>query len=77
MACGTPVVTSAGSAMAEVTDGAAVLVDPLDVASIAAGIEEADRRRDELVPLGLARAQRFTWERAVEAAIAGYRRALG
>jgi glycosyltransferase involved in cell wall biosynthesis len=77
MACGTPVVTSAGSAMAEVTDGAAVLVDPLDVAAIAAGIEEADRRRDELVPLGLERAQYYTWERAVEAAVAGYRKALG
>ena len=58
MACGTPVVTSAGSAMAEVTGDAAVLVDPLDVASIAAGIEVADRRRDELVPLGLERAAR-------------------
>jgi glycosyltransferase involved in cell wall biosynthesis len=77
MACGAPVVTSAGSAMAEVTDGAAVLVDPLDVASIADGIEEADRRRDELVPLGLQRALRYTWEHAVEAAVAGYRKALG
>jgi hypothetical protein len=62
--------------MAEVTDGAAVLVDPLDVGSIAAGIEEADRRRDELVPLGLERARRYTWERAVEAAVEGYRKAL-
>jgi O-antigen biosynthesis alpha-1,2-mannosyltransferase len=77
MACGTPVVTSAGSVMAEVTDGAAVLVDPLDAGSIAAGIDEADRRRDELVPLGLERAQLYTWERAVEAAVAGYRKALG
>ena len=49
MACGTPVVTSAGSAMEEVVGDAAVLVDPLDVASIAAGIEAADRQRDELV----------------------------
>ena len=77
MACGTPVVTSAGSAMAEVTDGAAVLVDPLDVASIAAGIDEADRRRDELVRLGLERARLYTWDRAVEAAVAGYRKAIG
>lgn len=77
MACGTPVVTSAGSAMAEVADGAAVLVDPLDVGSIAAGIEEADRRRDELVPLGLARAKLYAWDRAVESALEGYRRALG
>ena len=77
MACGTPVVTSARSAMAEVTDGAAVLVDPLDVASIAAGIDEADRRRSELVPMGLERARHYTWERAVDAAVAGYRKAVG
>ena len=76
MACGTPVVTSGGSAMEEVAGEAAVLVDPLDVASIAAGIETADRQRDELVPLGLERAGHFTWERAVAAAVASYRRAL-
>jgi glycosyltransferase involved in cell wall biosynthesis len=45
MACGTPVVTSVGSAMEEVVGEAAILVDPLDVASIAAGIETADRQR--------------------------------
>jgi O-antigen biosynthesis alpha-1,2-mannosyltransferase len=77
MACGTPVVTSAASAMAEVTDTAAVLVDPLDVASIAAGIEEADRRREELVAKGLERAREFTWERTVAAALNGYRKAVG
>ena len=41
MACGTPVVTSIGTAMEEVAGGAAVLVDPLDVSAIAAGIEQA------------------------------------
>ena len=76
MACGTPVVTSAGSAMEEVVGDAAILVDPLDVASIAAGIEAADRQRDELVPRGLERAGHYTWERAVDAAVASYRRAL-
>jgi glycosyltransferase involved in cell wall biosynthesis len=64
MACGTPVVTSAGGATEEVAGGAAVLVDPTDPAAVAAGIEEAAARRDELVPLGLARARGFTWERA-------------
>jgi glycosyltransferase involved in cell wall biosynthesis len=77
LASGTPVVTSADSAMAEVAGGAAVLVDPLDVASIAAGIEEADRRRPELVPIGLQRARLYTWERAVAAAVAGYDRVRG
>jgi glycosyltransferase involved in cell wall biosynthesis len=66
MACGAPVVTSAGTVMEEVAGGAAVLVDPTDVDAIAAGIAEAERRRDELVPLGLVRARRFTWERAAD-----------
>lgn len=66
MACGTPVVTSRGTAMEEVAGGAAILVDPLDTASIAEGIAEAGKRRDELVPLGLARAAEFTWTRAAD-----------
>jgi glycosyltransferase involved in cell wall biosynthesis len=64
MACGTPVVTSSGGATEEVAGGAAVLVDPLDVEAIAAGIAEAGDRRPELVALGRERAQAFTWQRA-------------
>jgi glycosyltransferase involved in cell wall biosynthesis len=41
LACGCPVVTSAGSAMAEVAGDDAVYVDPLDVTSIRHGIERA------------------------------------
>ena len=70
MACGTPVVTSRGTAMEEVAGGAAVLVDPLDPAALAAGIEEAGSRRLELVPLGLARAREHTWERTADAIVA-------
>ena len=66
MASGTPAVTSRGGATEEVAGGAAVLVDPLDPASIAAGIAEAQERRDELVPLGLARAREYTWERTAD-----------
>ena len=73
MACGTPVVTSRGTAMEEVAGGAAVLVDPLDEASIAAGLAEADSRRDDLVQLGLTRASEFTWERAADAVEALWR----
>ena len=69
MACGTPVVTSQATAMEEVAGAAAVLVDPLDVSAIAAGIQEAVARRDELVPAGLARASGFTWERAADAVV--------
>jgi glycosyltransferase involved in cell wall biosynthesis len=41
LACGCPVVTSAGSAMAEVGGDDAVYVDPEDVASIRSGVERA------------------------------------
>jgi glycosyltransferase involved in cell wall biosynthesis len=75
MACGTPVVTSAGGATEEVAGGAAVLVDPLDIAGIAAGIDEATRRRDELRRAGLARAAGFSWDAARAATAAVYREA--
>jgi glycosyltransferase involved in cell wall biosynthesis len=73
MACGTPVVTSRGGATEEVAGGAAVLVDPHDPAAIAAGIEEAGRRRDELVAAGRDRAAAFTWSRSADAVEALWR----
>jgi glycosyltransferase involved in cell wall biosynthesis len=76
MAVGTPVVTSRGGATEEVAGGAAVLVDPLDDASIAAGLEEADRRREELRSLGFARALAFSWDDVAERTLDVYRRAL-
>ena len=75
MACGTPVVTSAGGATEEVAGAAAVLVDPRDPASIATGIEEAAARRDELRARGLERAEQFTWERVATETRAVYERA--
>ena len=71
--CGAPVVTSAGTAMEEVADGAAELVDPLDPASIADGIERAIAQRVELARRGPARAARFTWAAAAESTVAVYR----
>lgn len=66
MACGTPVVTSRGGATEEVAGTAAVLVDPEEPEAIAAGIEEAGRRRDELVAAGRERAAAFTWQRSAD-----------
>jgi len=66
MACGTPVVTSRGGATEEVAGGAAVLVDPLDPGAIAAGIDDATRRRDALAEAGRARASMFTWRRSAD-----------
>jgi glycosyltransferase involved in cell wall biosynthesis len=76
MLCGTPVVTSEGSAMEEVAAGAAELVDPASAESIAAGIERALGRRDELRAAGLLRARVFGWDKTVDAVVASYRRAL-
>jgi glycosyltransferase involved in cell wall biosynthesis len=77
MACGTPVVTSAGGATEEVAGGAAVLVDPGDATAIAAGIEEASRRHDELRARGLERAAQFTWERVAAETWTVYEEAAG
>jgi len=77
LACGAAVVTSEGTAMAEIADGAAVLVDPRDTDAIAVGIREAIGRRDELGPVGLERARGFTWQASAEATVAVYREAAG
>jgi glycosyltransferase involved in cell wall biosynthesis len=76
MLCGTPVVTSERSAMEEVAGAAAELVDPREVESIAAGIERALARRDELRAAGLVRARAFTWESSADATVRAYRKAV-
>ena len=75
MACGAPVVTSRGTAMEEVADGAAVLVDPSDPAELAAGIARATSERDTLVARGLERARAFRWDAIAEATVGVYREA--
>jgi glycosyltransferase involved in cell wall biosynthesis len=61
MAAGVPVVASAHESLDEAAGDAAVRADPDDPQAIGAALEEAIRRRDELVPRGLAHAARFTW----------------
>jgi glycosyltransferase involved in cell wall biosynthesis len=75
MACGVPVVTTRGTAMEEVADGAAVLVDTRDPAEIVAGIERATAERERLVARGLERAQAFRWDAVAAATVAVYREA--
>ena len=77
MACGVPVVTTRGTAMEELADGAAVLVDAHDPHEIAAGIERAATERDELVARGLERARSFRWHDVAEATVRVYREAAG
>ena len=77
MAAGTPVLTSAVSSMPEVAGGAALLVEPTEVDSIAAGIEalldDPDAVR-ERVARGRKRSASFTWERAAEDLAAAYQK---
>jgi glycosyltransferase involved in cell wall biosynthesis len=61
MACGVPVVASSHPSLDEACGNAAVRADPLDAAALAAAIEDALERREELVPLGLEHARTFTW----------------
>ena len=75
MACGTPVVASAHASLDEACGDAAVRVDPLDPAAIAAGIEDARARRDELVACGLRHASGFSWKRAGEVVLRAYEEA--
>jgi glycosyltransferase involved in cell wall biosynthesis len=72
MSAGAPVVTSAGTSTEEVAGGAAVLVDPHDVASITAGINDALARRGELSSLGRARAAGQTWDRTAALVLEAY-----
>lgn len=76
MAAGCPVVTSNGSAMKEVAADGAVLVDPLDVDSIAAGMETVATNaslRAQLVEKGAHRAKMYTWDRTAEITLEAFR----
>ena len=75
MACGTPVVTSQRGATEEVAGGAAVLVDPLDVAAIAGGIEAAIGARSELRTRGLERARAYSWDETARQTVGAYEEA--
>jgi glycosyltransferase involved in cell wall biosynthesis len=72
MACGCPVAAADAGAIPEVCGDAAVLFDPTDVESIAAGILEADERSQELREKGLARAAAYTWEETARLHEAAY-----
>jgi glycosyltransferase involved in cell wall biosynthesis len=61
MASGVPVLASSHPSLDEAAGGAAVRAEPDDPAALSAGVEGALRRRDELVPRGLAHAARFRW----------------
>lgn len=75
MACGTPVITSNGSSMAEIGEDAALLVDPLDEGAIAQALERVasdTALREDLRGRGLARAALYSWRRTGRETVAAY-----
>ena len=73
MASGRAGVASAHASMDEAAGDAAVRADPDAPEAIGAALEEALRRRDELVPRGLAHAARFRWEETGRAMLEAFR----
>jgi glycosyltransferase involved in cell wall biosynthesis len=80
MRCGTPVITSKTTALAEIGRGAALLVDPYQTEEIAAGMIRVIRDeafRSELREAGLARARQYTWDTTAVKLAAVYRSLAG
>lgn len=79
MACGTPVVAGDVGAPAEVCGEGALLVDPYDPSSIAAGLREMvfdEASREAMIRRGHRRAAQFTWERCARQVLEAYDRTL-
>lgn len=77
MAHGVPVLTTQGSSMAEFLGEGGVLVDPLDVDAIAAGLlRVVGHERDGMADRARAAAQERTWQAAAEATVEVYRAVL-
>jgi glycosyltransferase involved in cell wall biosynthesis len=80
MSLGVPVVATSAGAVAEVAGDAALIVEPRDPESLAAGIarvlQDSELRRG-LVDAGRARAASFTWESAGDAMNALYSEMAG
>ncbi|MDO8302999.1 MAG: glycosyltransferase family 1 protein, partial [Sedimentisphaerales bacterium] len=72
MQAGCPVITSNTSSLPEITQTAAILVDPFNVNDIATAIKlvlSSDRLRADLAKKGLARAQDFSWDATARATL--------
>ena len=79
MACGTPVLTSSNSAMAEVCGSAAYLVEPTDEGALTYGLNDLLHNSDlryHLRQLGLQRASHYSWAKTARQTAAVYRQVL-
>ena len=79
MACGAPCLAAATSSLPEIGGDAAIYVPPLEAEQWADQIMalwDDEDRRAELGRMGVARAQRFSWNRAARETLKVYRRAV-
>lgn len=79
MSLGVPAVCTNRGSLPEVTGGAALLVDPEDLAGLSDAIERVvfdGATAGRLAEAGLRQARRFTWSRAAELTRAAYERAI-
>jgi glycosyltransferase involved in cell wall biosynthesis len=77
MACGCPVACSTATSLPEVCGDAPEYFDPLSPADMARAVGAVIANPGPYVARGLARAQRFTWERCAREHEAVYRRLAG
>jgi glycosyltransferase involved in cell wall biosynthesis len=80
MACGTPVVTSNGSALPEVAGDAAVLIDPTETGALRDALARVlvdTALRDRLRAAGRDRAGAFTWDASAARTVEVLHRAAG
>ena len=74
---GTPVVTSQGTSMAEVSGEGALLIDPHDPAAIAEAImQAAGPAHDSLSRAARVNAATYTWQASADLHVAAYREAV-
>ena len=67
LACGRPVITSDASSLPEVTGGAGLMVEAIDVEALAEAMKrvlEDKTLREGMIARGLEQAGKFTWEKA-------------
>ena len=79
MATGSPVLASSTTAVGELAEGAALLVNPLDEAAISDGlrrlIEDTDHA-ERLRQAGLLRSADYSWQNTIDALVVSWRKAL-
>jgi len=79
MACGTPTITSSTTSLGEISAGASLFIDPLDIDNISKAITELALNielRQSLAREGLEHVKKFTWDntvRKIEEVITAYK----